>query len=1204
MFQATSRIRKIISAAAAFLFILDSSHFVVLAETLNPLLSQTPQANVPAAAGTKSQTEALLPAGPSQDSTSFLRPDVLEATQSSGSSGNISQKSIAPGSKTQTNASGTIFTTRSISNNTKPPLDMSLLATPAPARAVRGPVPTVVQESRLDLGTDWDPEMAINLKSTGSYYITYNYKAYPKNAAGFVEIPVYENNKLIDTMRLQASFLANGDIESLKISNASQSEKLTFVKQGDVWKVRTVTDYFMKAQTYGGITYQAGDIASTSTYDDVQRSIAGSFVSAQDGKKHTSVTILDSQKNLFPNRLAPAELVRFTNNSTRVFMEYDESGVLFAANLFGNDRIENGKTVTPIYTLFSIGDSDLKEVNWKNLSDRSFSVVSNLLKDDLMIDVTTGSGVKDIPVSVPGAGAVIQAKAMDVRADSIFLRFDYPDGSFRALWVYRENGKVFVRVPSPASNSPEKIYQLSVNGKRLFAFQLIPTPAISNVQLTVSFNAATLSFDVDQLQPGQTVEAYYRRQGVSVWTAAAMTTVPNSATRRTIQLNGLFESTAYEYNFRVVEGTGLKAEQNGNFKTAELAPVISAIKDQSFSEDGSVTIAIDTNDGTPGSTPLTISATSNNSQLLPVGSLILEGTGPRRSLTLRPLANANGSAQITVSATDSVSTISQTFLVTVASVNDAPIIAAISDVTSRTGVSIGVISLTVGDIETDASVLSLSAVSSNTSLIDSAGITFGGSGASRTMVLTPKANQSGSAPITVNVSDGVNTASRTFTLTVNSVNDKPTISVINPVTIDEDGAPSGISLTIGDTETNANLLSLSAVSSNTSLIDSTGITFGGSGASRTITLKPKADQSGSAQITVSVSDGVNISDRTFALTVNPINDAPTISTISDVTIRAGVSGGAISLTVADLETFAGSLAVTGSSSNSAVVDQAGIVFGGSGANRTLTITPKGKAGDTAVITVMVSDGVLSTIRKFNVTVDSVISAAEKVFWSNTGAKIDALITPQIQGLDTNSASSLGLAKTALTNVKTQILSDRSSAASLGYSQSEIRLKSYADALDFVIADLTMIISWALSPTAIFSVSNVQMNQLLAAFQAQKTVFQDQYKSLISDTVFLDDDTSFLDLLNDEEGNRKVMVISVEYVHLKEPINVNWLLDPISSSSLGTRLDTFKAAFLKLKTKALTTFGLPQASFDSLQIDYDKAVNDTQSSINTLKFLGR
>ena len=94
------------------------------------------------------------------------------------------------------------------------------------------------------------------------------------------------------------------------------------------------------------------------------------------------------------------------------------------------------------------------------------------------------------------------------------------------------------------------------------------------------------------------------------------------------------------------------------------------------------------------------------------------------------------------------------------------------------------------DIETAAASLTLGGASSNPTLVPNANIVFGGSGANRTVTLTPAANQSGSATITVTVSDGPLTASDTFVLTVNPVNDTPTISNLTDQTINQDTANS------------------------------------------------------------------------------------------------------------------------------------------------------------------------------------------------------------------------------------------------------------------------------------------------------------------------------------------------------------------------------------------------------------------------------
>jgi Bacterial Ig domain/Protein of unknown function (DUF1565) len=103
---------------------------------------------------------------------------------------------------------------------------------------------------------------------------------------------------------------------------------------------------------------------------------------------------------------------------------------------------------------------------------------------------------------------------------------------------------------------------------------------------------------------------------------------------------------------------------------------------------------------------------------------------------------------------------------------------------------------------------------------------------------------------------------------------------------------------------------------------------------------------------------------------NVTNTAPDISSISDQTVVVGQVIGPLAFTVSDTETAADSLIVSCSSSNPTLVPSAGIVFGGSGSNRTLTLTPALSQTGTATITLTVSDGQLIASTSFLVTVNA------------------------------------------------------------------------------------------------------------------------------------------------------------------------------------------------------------------------------------------
>ena len=104
-----------------------------------------------------------------------------------------------------------------------------------------------------------------------------------------------------------------------------------------------------------------------------------------------------------------------------------------------------------------------------------------------------------------------------------------------------------------------------------------------------------------------------------------------------------------------------------------------------------------------------------------------------------------------------------------------------------------------------------------------------------------------------------------------------------------------------------------------------------------------------------------------------VNTSPTISNISDQTIDQDQTMGPVDFTVNDAETANGSLTVTASSSNTGLVASNDISLGGSGSNRTITITPDAGESGTTTITVTVSDGDLQDTETFQLTVNGTTS---------------------------------------------------------------------------------------------------------------------------------------------------------------------------------------------------------------------------------------
>src|SRR5207247_1980209 len=125
--------------------------------------------------------------------------------------------------------------------------------------------------------------------------------------------------------------------------------------------------------------------------------------------------------------------------------------------------------------------------------------------------------------------------------------------------------------------------------------------------------------------------------------------------------------------------------------------------------------------------------------------------------------------------------------------------------------------------------------SSNQGLVPNANIIFGGSGSDRSVTIMPATNQFGTTTITLTVTDGDgDRASSSFVLTVNSVNDPPTISHVLDQSTQEDMPTPAIAFTFRVFPYTTLFRSLRSSSSNQGLVPDANITFGGSGSDRSV----------------------------------------------------------------------------------------------------------------------------------------------------------------------------------------------------------------------------------------------------------------------------------------------------------------------------------------------------------------------------------
>ncbi|QEL16257.1 beta strand repeat-containing protein [Limnoglobus roseus] len=332
--------------------------------------------------------------------------------------------------------------------------------------------------------------------------------------------------------------------------------------------------------------------------------------------------------------------------------------------------------------------------------------------------------------------------------------------------------------------------------------------------------------------------------------------------------------------------------------TPNTPPMISDVTGQT--SDGSAVgpVGFTVNDTeTPGG--LVVTASSSNPTLIPDGNVVLSGSGGSRMVTLTPVAGQAGSATITLTVTDPAGqTATDTFTLTVTlpptvpPTNTPPTISAVADQTTA-GSPVGPLNFTVNDAETPPANLNVTASSSNVALVPVANITIGGSGMSRTVTVAPAPGQTGTATITLIVTDASGAAvSETFDVVVSSpaVNQLPTISDVGNQT--GTGVVGPVAFIVGDLETAAANLSVTAVSSNPALIPSGNIAISGSGANRTVTVTPVAGQTGATTITLTVTDvsGGTATD-TFTVTVSAVTPPPVATAVAPKEFAAGAGAG-------------------------------------------------------------------------------------------------------------------------------------------------------------------------------------------------------------------------------------------------------------------------------------------------------------------------
>ncbi|MCX8925741.1 tandem-95 repeat protein [Vibrio parahaemolyticus] len=343
------------------------------------------------------------------------------------------------------------------------------------------------------------------------------------------------------------------------------------------------------------------------------------------------------------------------------------------------------------------------------------------------------------------------------------------------------------------------------------------------------------------------------------------------------------ESVSQTVDFTVAPVVDIKADSTNVVE--DTPTIIKVLGNDTFEGDGKV-VSLDTNNGPANGTVL---------------------VNPDGSVTYTPNDNYHGADSFTYIVTSGGVSESTTVNVDVTPENDAPVAKDDTTITDEdTPVTIDVLP---NDTDADGDKLSIESAS----VPKEQGTVEVVNGK---LVFTPAENFNGDSEITYTVTDGQLTDEAKVTVTVNPVNDAPTIKVDAVESITEDAVSTDTvvaTLTVRDTDTSEDQLTVSLENNSNGYFvlvgDEVKLTQAGVDAVNNDELNLK-----DLTISASVSDGVNpTANDSDSLIVNRVNDAPTIKVdaVESITEDAVSTDTVVAtLTVRDTDTSEDQLTVS------------------------------------------------------------------------------------------------------------------------------------------------------------------------------------------------------------------------------------------------------------------------------------------------------
>lgn len=382
--------------------------------------------------------------------------------------------------------------------------------------------------------------------------------------------------------------------------------------------------------------------------------------------------------------------------------------------------------------------------------------------------------------------------------------------------------------------------------------------------------------------------------------AQKLESVINGTDTSGLSLNSLETSFSNTNLKSAIEGASIgDVTGDGSDNTASAAPTVSAgVTGLSTTEDTTQTITTAQLIANASDTDTASSGLSIQSLTASSGTLVANGDG---TWIITPAQDSTGDITLSYKISDGVKFVETTAVMTVSSVNDAPVLsyvslnAATEDTTYTINESDLLASAVASDVDTGDS-LSVTAIS----------VAHGGTATDNgtSWSIAAPANYNGTTQVTYTVSDGTTSVSNTVDLAYLATNDAPTVSG-TPVALSgsEDGGGTGyITITQSDLLTgyasDVDLDGLTVQNLATSSSNTGTLVYNGD---NTWKFTPLTNSTTTVNFSFDVSDDITTTSGAAALSLSAVNDAPIISS---ALVVSGVEDQVLSMSENTLLTYA------------------------------------------------------------------------------------------------------------------------------------------------------------------------------------------------------------------------------------------------------------------------------------------------------------